>query len=348
MAREPVERPGVGAPLRVTHLMRRRFPGHFSIERVFAQLRPALAEQGYDVDVVVAGQHSKGIGPRMRTAREARRLDAPVVHVTGDINYAGVLRPRRRTILTVHDTEFLERASPAKRWIYTWVWLRLPVWRAQVVTVPTEATRVDVSRHVRVRPGKIRVVPNPVAEELVAIPSPSVPPWPEVPTVLVVGTRPNKNLERSIAAVAGLRCRLLVIGMPDDAQRAALAQAGIDAEIRTDLGDGDLRACYEDADVVLFPSTKEGFGIPVLEAQAMGRPVVTSTRSPLPEVAGGAAELVDPLDVASIRAGVERVLGDADRRADLVRRGRANVAGYRVAGVAARYGAIYDEVARRS
>ena len=327
--------------------MRRTFPGHFSIERVFGQLRPELAALGFEVRVVTAPGFSRGLWPRLRTALAVASVDAPVVHVTGDITFAGLLRRRRGTVVTVHDTEFLERAGPAKRVVYTWLWLRLPVWRADAVTVVSEATRADLQRLVRVAPGKVRVVPNPVAPGL----SPGAVesrPLPAVPTVLMVGTRPNKNVARCLDALRGVPCRVLLVGTPDDGQVAAIARSGLEVEVRSGLDEAGLRASYEQSDVVLFASTKEGFGIPVLEAQAMGRPVVTSDRPPLREVAGpGGARLVDPTDPASIRAGVQAVLGDATLRRDLVAAGRRNAAGYTPAAVAARYAAIYDELARR-
>ncbi len=70
-----------------------------------------------------------------------------------------------------------------------------------------------------------------------------------------------------------------------------------------------------------YPSLGEGFGLPVLEAMAAGAPVVTSNVSSLPEVGGDAVEYVDPSDVASIAAGLRRVLGDDSRRAELSRDG---------------------------
>ncbi len=328
-------------------VMRRTFPGHYSIERVFEQIRPELRRQGYAVEEVAVRDFSLGLRPRLRTALEAARIDAPVVHLTGDITYAGLLRRRRGTVLTVHDTEFLDRATGAKRIAYTWLWLRLPVWRADAVTVVSEATRNDLEALVKTRRGKVRVVPNPVSPALVS--QPEAPrPLPPQPVVLLVGTRPNKNVIRAIEALAGTGCRVLMVGRPDTDQQVAIDRSGVEVEVRYGLDDAGLRACYEESDLLLFASTKEGFGIPVLEAQAMGRPVVTSKLAPLCDVAGpGGAELVDPWEPASIWAGVEKVLADASYRAALVEQGRINVAGYSPGAVAARYGAVYDEVARR-
>jgi glycosyltransferase involved in cell wall biosynthesis len=332
-------RPGV----RVVQLQRRTFPGHFSMERVYAQVRAALPDR-LDVELFVTSHFNKGVRPRIATVLEARRNQGDVTHVTGDINYAAILLRRRTTLLTVHDIEFLERAGWLKRGLYVWMWLRLPIWRAGLVSTPSEATRQDVLRLVPTDPRRVRVVPNPVADDFVVLPSRG---GGGRPVILLVGTRPNKNVERCAAALQGLYCRVLIVGELDANQRAAFARAGVEIEARLDLDSHELSQAYQDCDLLLFPSTKEGFGIPVLEAQATGRPVVTSDRPPLPDVAGGAAAFVDPFDVASIRAGVERVLADEEYRADLVRRGLVNVGRFRVAAIAAQYAGLYEELARR-
>jgi glycosyltransferase involved in cell wall biosynthesis len=85
--------------------------------------------------------------------------------------------------------------------------------------------------------------------------------------------------------------------------------------------DADLPALYTGAEAFVFPSLYEGFGLPVLEAMACGTPVITSTTSSLPEVAGEAALLVDPKDVEALAAGMERVLTDPALRTTLRERG---------------------------
>jgi glycosyltransferase involved in cell wall biosynthesis len=83
---------------------------------------------------------------------------------------------------------------------------------------------------------------------------------------------------------------------------------------------------YRGADLFVFPSLYEGFGIPPLEAMACGTAVVSSDRTSLPEVVGDAGVLVDPTDPAALAGAIGEVLGSASRRRDLERRGLARVA----------------------
>jgi glycosyltransferase involved in cell wall biosynthesis len=86
-------------------------------------------------------------------------------------------------------------------------------------------------------------------------------------------------------------------------------------------GQADLPAFYQLAEVFVFPSLYEGFGLPPLEAMAGGAPVVSSNRSSLPEVVGDAGLLVDPTDTAALSAAIRRVLSDGDLQTELRGRG---------------------------
>jgi len=127
--------------------------------------------------------------------------------------------------------------------------------------------------------------------------------------LLAVGTQePRKNLTRLKEAVSGLDLPLVLVG-----------KYGWGEKTQT-LGyvpDSDLPALYSGASVFVYPSLYEGFGFPVLEAMACGTPVVTSNVSSLPEVVGQAGVLVDPLDTASITAGIKQALSSRDKLSTL-------------------------------
>ncbi|MHC4923684.1 MAG: glycosyltransferase family 4 protein [Planctomycetota bacterium] len=144
----------------------------------------------------------------------------------------------------------------------------------------------------------------------------------------------RKNPLRTLEALSRLPDDTPPLVMAGPAKDAAAEVE--DAIARLGLGDRvlrpghvaeeDLAPLYSEADVFLFPSLDEGFGLPLLESFACGTPVLASTAGALPETAGGAALLVDPLDVDAIADGVRRLLDDGDLRADLVAKGRSRAA----------------------
>jgi glycosyltransferase involved in cell wall biosynthesis len=154
--------------------------------------------------------------------------------------------------------------------------------------------------------------------------------------VLFVGTlEPRKNVALLIEAFALLRrqidAQLLIVGSRgwlDEPIFAAHARSGVGDAARFvgHLDEEDLAVLYSHAGVFVLPSLYEGFGLPVLEAMAAGAPVLTSSVSSLPEVAGDAALLVDPHDPAAIADGLRRLLGDPALADDLRTRGRARAA----------------------
>lgn len=160
--------------------------------------------------------------------------------------------------------------------------------------------------------------------------------------LLYVGTlHPRKNLVRLIRAFGAL----LRAWPPESGETPALVLGGKKGWLYADIFDevrrlglqdrvvfpgyipqADLPALLSGADLFVFPSLFEGFGFPILEAMACGVPVVTSRASCLPETAGDAALLVDPLDVEGIAHGMMQALTDANLRAQLTARGRRRAA----------------------
>ncbi|MCB0583153.1 MAG: glycosyltransferase, partial [Phaeodactylibacter sp.] len=93
-------------------------------------------------------------------------------------------------------------------------------------------------------------------------------------------------------------------------------------------------------------SEYEGFGMPILEAQATGRPVITSNICSMPEVAGRGAALVNPYDPAAKRAAIEQIIRNAGYREELIQEGRENVKRFNLEKIAGQYLELYREIAR--
>jgi glycosyltransferase involved in cell wall biosynthesis len=212
-------------------------------------------------------------------------------------------------VVTVHDLAVLRHPETFNRWTRTYSRVAVPrVARAAArVIAVSEFTRTETVELLGIDSERVRVVPNGIEDAFTADG-----PAAEGDYVLAVGTlEPRKNLERVAEAARRLGAELRVAGA------RGWGSVALPAHVQA-LGfvsDEELARLYRGARCLVYPSLYEGFGIPVLEAMACGAPVVTTRGGATEETAGGAAVLVDPLDSASIAAGIE----EAARRRDELR-----------------------------
>lgn len=319
-----------------------RCPGTFwSIEELFRSIAAAMpASVSTDWSCAPTGRANlKSLLANLLWFRGLKGAD--VIHQTGDIHYAILADWGTPVVLTIHDLRFFDEARGLKRWLFWLLWLYLPCMRANRITVISEFTRERLLACCPLSRDKVSVVPNCVAVGFQQSPKP----WPvSKARILAVGTTANKNLERLIEACAGFDVEVVVLGVPSPAQREHIARHGVAHTFRSKLSGAEVADLYAECDLVAFVSTYEGFGMPILEAQAVGRPVLTSDLSPMREVAGDGALLVDPLDVPSIRNGLKSILDDEALRKALVAQGFGNVKKYSAEEIAGKYAKLYRDL----
>jgi glycosyltransferase involved in cell wall biosynthesis len=264
-----------------------------------------------------------------------RAQGADVLHCP---TYRGpVRRGRVPLVVTVHDVGVFRFPEAFPPWTRAYSRRVVPqvLAAARRIIAVSEFTAGELETVLRIPREKVCVVPNAVD----AVFGPDGP-GAEGDYVLAVGTlEPRKNLARLIDATRRLGVELRVAG--------ARGWGGVEADGdrvswlgRVD--DEELARLYRGALCLAYPSLYEGFGIPVLEGMACGAPVVTSSRGATAEVAGGAAVLVDPLDTASIAAGIEEAIA---RRGELRPRGVARAQAFSWDESARRTLALYREAA---
>jgi glycosyltransferase involved in cell wall biosynthesis len=273
-----------------------------------------------------------------------------------------------RSIVTIHDCIHLmfPQYLPSR---FAYVYAKGSMWcaarKADRVLTVSEASKRDILRFFDIPAEKVVVIHNAIDERFLGAADPTRMDLVrrryqlDHPFILYVGNiKPHKNIERLVAAFARARnggpeqLKLIIIGdelSKYPALRQAVHRNKMDTHVRF-LGfqpQETLAAFYRLARAFVFPSLYEGFGLPPLEAMACGTPVVTSNVSSLPEVAGGAALLVDPHDTDAIANGIHRAVTDETLRADLIGRGLARARQFSWAQSVGKIHQIYMEVARK-
>jgi glycosyltransferase involved in cell wall biosynthesis len=326
-------------PSVVILLLRKESPGYYSIERLFENLTPFLSKR-FEIRVVRVPCHSRGPLRCVRNLIFTARLRADVVHVTGDIHYCALAIRRRRCVLTIHDLCSLNRLKGVRKRVFSVFWYSLPLRWAPHVTAISEQTRKQLESEFPAVAGKLQLVPNCVDEAFRHERRPAREDT-DRPQVLQVGTAANKNLERVAKAASGLPLHLRIIGPVSSAQRALLRSMDLAWASAEHLSAEELMMEYWQSDILIFASTYEGFGLPIVEAQAIGLPVITSNLEPMTETAGDGALLVDPYDECDIRAALKQLLCSPDLARRLRHQGSRNVRRFDAAVVADQYADIY-------
>jgi glycosyltransferase involved in cell wall biosynthesis len=285
------------------------------------------------------------------------RLD--LFHAPANIIPLGYTKP---AIVTIHDLAIFHNPS----WFPTQVFstrLLVPqtLKRARAILAVSENTAKDLRELFRVPEERISVIHEGVDLQAVATTEVVSPQerfgLPEKYFCFVGTLEPRKNLIRLVEAYADLRKRNAALeniplilagkkGWKSEAIFKTISANGLEASVRYlgYISGAEKIGLIRGAQAFVFPSSYEGFGLPVLEALALGTPVLTSNQSSLPEVTGDAAELIDPESTEAIAKGIERVLFDEPLRKRLRTQGIEQARKFSWEKVALQTIALYEKI----
>lgn len=262
-------------------------------------------------------------------------------HITGDIHYCILALIGCKSVLTIHDTVALDfnELPKFKKLLIEWLWFRLPLLLATKVVCISEQTRQCMKR---LTDRKDIVVIHNAIDPLFK----SFPPHQhrDIPSILLIGTNPNKNLLRTFESLRDIKCKVTIIGRLNDEQLAALTNLHINYENKQGLSDDQIIEEYANSDIVSFVSLFEGFGMIVIEANKIGRPLVCSDIPVLREIGGDAALFVNPYQVEEIRNAFSQLLYDDALYKDYVIKGKKNVQRFDSSLIASQWVKLYESI----
>ncbi len=327
--------------MKVVFFQRKPVPNkNFSIEILFNQIRANLPKEIESV-TEIANYYSNGFFKRLYITIDAVFKQGDVNHITGDINFISLFLKKKKTIITFLDLRVLQHPNPIARKILTFFWVKIPVWRSGYITTISAATKKTLLNYMKIEDSKVRVMYIPVADLMEYTPKKFDK---ENITILQIGTKKNKNVLRLIEAIKDIPCKLEIVGVLDSEQLELLNKHKINYVNSVNISNEELKEKYIQSDLLAFVSTHEGFGMPIVEAQLVGRPVITSNLLSMPEIAGDGARIVDPYNVEEIKNGILKIINDDNFRKTLVKNGLENAKRFDVKIISNQYADLYREV----
>jgi glycosyltransferase involved in cell wall biosynthesis len=246
---------------------------------------------------------------------------ADIYHITGVLHYLFFILPKNRTILTIHDCVKVHQHEGFKKRFVIWFWFKLPLAYFKYITVVSKQTKKEIIELTNCNPDQIQVIYNPLDPEITFNHKKFNQ---DRPNILHIGTNKNKNLDTLIKALEGISCQLIIVGKLEKSIQNLLSTCNIQHKQHQNCSDEQIRQLYREADMVSFVTTYEGFGMPIIEAQATGRVVLTSDIEPHREVGYDGALYVNPLNISDISFGIKELINNAEKREILIEKGKIN------------------------
>ena len=316
--------------------------GNFSIEMYFKLVQENLKPPFVPIYREMPFFNT-GFFKRLGNAIYCMFNQGDINHITGDIHYVAAFLKKKKTILTVHDCGMMYQSKGLKYKVLKWFWYIIPDSRTAKFTAVSQATKEDVIKFTGCDENRVKVVYVSINTAFTKQPKTFNA---DQPCILQIGTAFNKNIERLADALQGIPCKLVIVGKVQDNILAALRNNSINYEIiDRRLTDEEIILEYQKCDILSFISTLEGFGMPIVEANATGRVVITGNVTSMPEVAGNAAHLVNPFSVDEMKKGFIKIINDKEYRNELIENGYANCKRFSIETITAEYMKLYSEIA---
>lgn len=275
------------------------------------------------------------------------RRRSSAFHIVGDCYYVALALFGKKLVCTYHDLIVIKRYGFIKKLIFEIFWVEVPKLLSNKLTFVSKESFNEYSSNYKLNGSKAVVIQNCLTLSSGVSGYKSYKKIRENKSfvILTVGTKSNKNIMRIGQACSRMEnIDMLIVGDKTDEVEKLLTNSLVNAIFVGRVSDNELFEIYKKSDLLVFASIEEGFGLPILEAQAVGLAVITSNVSSMPEVAGEGALYCNPLDVDDIANKIRLVMNDELFRNRLIELGYRNVQNFLPSRKADEYIKVYEDL----
>lgn len=297
--------------------LRKKIDGENSIEGYAQRVAEATG-----AIIKVCPCHSTTIRGMLKNIKFAKKEQGKINHIAAQTESYLVPFLRNKSIVTFHD---LGTLYSSRNFLYkilkTLIYIKTAEFFSNVISFVSNQTLYEFKKQSWKKNINLKVIYNSYDERLVPN---DISEKETKPVILQIGTGARKNLESTIKAMRGINAKLLVIGKLTELQISLLKENDVDFENEFDVSYEEIVNCYNRAKIVAFPTFYEGFGLPIIEANAMCKPVVSSELQIIREVGNDSVFYINPNDIASIKNSFEKLLFDKNTYNNFVSKGTEN------------------------
>ena len=327
--------------------MRKPITGrNFSTENFYYNLFKNFKHKKIEIKFKICPLVSKGILNRIYLCIWAFFNQGNINHICGDINFISIFMSKKKTVNTFLDFYSMQRLKSLKKLIYKIFWIKIPFLKSESVITISNNTLRELNNYIDIKgKKKIHVIGISVSNNFKKKLKKKIS---KTPKILVVGTSINKNIFNIIISLKNIYCKLIVVGQLNDQIINELNLNNIKYRNLVSINTKKLIDEYYKSDMLLFPSSYEGFGVPILEAQTIGRPVITSNLEPMISIAGEGAFFVNPKKPKEISEAIKTIIKNEKLRLSKIKKGFINVKRFKNSIILNEHLKVYKEVSEYS
>jgi|SaaInlStandDraft_1057018.scaffolds.fasta_scaffold16998_3 glycosyltransferase involved in cell wall biosynthesis len=326
----------------VIFFSRKPAKNQFSVEKTNTTIIEGFKKYNshYKLNRIIAKKESRGIINRLFIWFQAYKFKGDIFHVSGDILFSILFNRSKKKVITILDLRYKTYDQFFKKIILKFLWFKLPIKYSDLILTISEEVKKEIIKEFKVPTDKIKVVYVPFDKSKFKNKTIRKSVRDKI-NVLIIGTKKNKNLSNILIACKNIKTiHLNIIGkIPEE-----LLPLTKDISFKEYIGinDKEVASLYQKSSVLCFPSFFEGFGMPIIEANLSGLPVVCSNIEVLKEIAGNSALFVDPFKADEIKQSIIRIEKNKNLRDELIQKGYENSKKFELKQIIKRYSDAYD------